>query len=140
MRRHRQGAGNQTMRRATFRRAVARFAVGALIVPGVTVAGVGTASATGCTVPPCGAITNKTNERIGVKWADDDVHWQYGIVEPHTTKGGWGNDGLDIDFWYIPPDCTDSGGIGGDNQTWNGEQWAKIESYQTVVIDSRTCH
>jgi hypothetical protein len=135
--------GGHALHTSAFRRTVACIAVAALVVASFTLFFSDTrpAKASGCSVPPCGALTNHTTDtRIGVKWSDDNGKtWQYDIVEPNTTKGGWWNDGIDVDFWYIPAGCTDRGGIGGTPGTWTGEQWAKISSDQTVVIDSRTC-
>lgn len=131
-------------RPSSFKRVSIRIALVALFlivsIAAFMLLNVHPAKASGCTVPPCGALTNLTTSQIGVKWSDDDgVTWLYGVVQPNTTMGGWWNDGLDIDFWYIPAGCTDSGGIGGTNMSWSGEQWAKISSSQTVVINSRTC-
>jgi hypothetical protein len=123
------------------RRTVARVLVLALAAAGLTIiSGVSPAAASGCSVPPCGALTNHTKSRIGVKWTDNDGKtWKYAVVAPNTTKGGYWNDGIDVDFWYIPAGCTDKGGIGGTSYTWKGEKWAKISSTQTVVIKSRSC-
>jgi hypothetical protein len=112
-----------------------RWAAMVLAVTGVTVtliAGAPAASASGCTTPPCGALNNKTDKWILVKWTDNDGRtWEYGNVAPHTTMGGWWNDGIDVDFWYTPDWCTDNGNIHGG--------WHKISSYETRVINSRTC-
>ena len=98
--------------------------------------------------PLCGALTNHTPSTvITVRWKDNDAQaWQYDSVEPDTTMGGFWNDVIDVDYWWIPPGCTDRGGIGGTAKTWDhsntsekGDGWNKIDSDQTVVIDSRTC-
>jgi hypothetical protein len=49
------------------KRFLARGAALALLVSGLSAVGVGPAAATGCSTPPCGALNNKTNSRIGVK-------------------------------------------------------------------------
>lgn len=98
------------------------------------------AEASGCTVPPCGALTNQTQTNIGVKWTDDDGQtWQYAVVHPGETVGGFFHDRIDVDFWYIPAGCTDIGKVSGTPSILGGEQWAKITSDDTVVISSRRC-
>lgn len=92
----------------------------------------------GCTVPPCGALNNKTDYQIGVRWTDNNGAWKYGVVQPHTTMGGYFNDGIDVDFWFIPDGCADH--RNNPYMNWVGEQWAKISSNQTVVIDVRECN
>ena len=133
-----------------------RFATAALAVAAVFVVNERPAAADDCELwgwppsPLCGALQNHTaNTRIGVKWKNTDdpnEAWTFGIVEPDTTMGGYWNDGIDVDYWYIPEYCTDRGGIGGEAKTWtrassesNSDGWVKISSNQTVVIDSRTC-
>lgn len=114
----------------------------ALVFTGVLLASTPSA-ASGCKFPPCGGVGNNTDQRIGVKWTDDDGKtWQYGIAEPGTTIGGFMNDRIDVDDWYIPGGCTDRGVIGGDDKTWSGGRdgkWERVHSQQTVVIYSRTC-
>jgi hypothetical protein len=132
-----------TLRTPAFTRALARTATVVLVLGGLAVTGTASASATeftaqtGCSTPPCGALNNKTSSRIGVKWTDNDKDWQYGIVEPHTTMGGYFNDGIDVDFWFIPGGCTDT--RNSPRKSWSGEQWAKISSSETIVVNSRSC-
>ena len=97
------------------------------------------ARASGCTVPPCGALTNHSSTGIAVKWSDDDSTWNYATVSPGTTKGGWYNDGIDVDYFNVPPRCSASGGIGGASYTWYSG-WNKIKSHQTVVVKSMNCN
>src|ERR1044072_4197634 len=66
----------------------------------------GPAVYSGCTTPPCGALSNRTGHFVRVKWTDDDgATWQYSSVAPGTTKGGWFNDGIDVDFWQVKSGC-----------------------------------
>ncbi len=97
------------------------------------------ADASGCRVPPCGALTNHSNTSIRVKWTDNDKDWKYAYVAPGNTKGGWWNDGLDIDYFYIPSKCSATGGIGGTSKTWYSG-WNKISSADTVVINAVNCN
>ena len=97
------------------------------------------AVASGCRIFPCGALTNNTdNDWIYVKWTDNDRDWKYDNVRPGHTKGGWWNDGIDVDYFYIPTTCHAFGGIGGTAKTWFSG-WHKISSDETVVIDEISC-
>jgi hypothetical protein len=126
-----------------------RVALAALAVAGVFLTNEGLAAAEDCDIfawpPICGALQNHTADtRVRVRWwHDGNGEWVYAYVEPDTTMGGYLNDGIDVDYWFIPEGCTDHGGIGGTNMTWSRAQypdgWAKINSDQTVVIDRRSC-
>lgn len=121
-----------------YERALRQTILAALVVACFMMIRTRPAEASGCSIPPCGALTNQTTTNIGVKWTDDDgVTWQYAVVTPGQTVGGFFNDGIDVDFWYIPPGYTDIGRVAGTPTILAGEQWAKISSDDTVVISRR---
>lgn len=119
-----------------------RIAIAAVALVAASLGSVGLASpaaADGCSVPPCGALTNHVNRDIGVRYRDHDKDpWSYLVVHPDHTLGGWWNDGRDIDEFFVPDGCSYLGGIGGRSHTW-GPGWQKISSNQTVVISSYYC-
>ena len=118
------------------KRLVARLAAVTVAGAGLTAIALGTAgpaAASGCTVPPCGAVVNHSNTYINTRWSTD-YGWQTGWVNAGGTMGGYWNDGLDIDYWAPPAGCQ---GLSGG--TWYNDAWHKLSSYQTVTVDQVRC-
>lgn len=113
----------------------------------LTAAGAATASAapsgtmhpmSGCSIPPCGAITNETSTWIDIKWTDNDgATWSYASVGPGETRGGYFNDGTDVDFWELKNNCTAYTSI---HATVSDPGWYKIKSSQTEHIYEYSCY
>jgi hypothetical protein len=125
---------------------IRRIALGALVTLGCVMLRERWAAALGCKVPPCGGLTNHSSVPINVKWTDDDgKHWQYRTVNPNHTIGGFFNDRIDVDYWFIPGGCVDRGKwspVSHSGSPWSGGdkgRWAKIDWDETVVIESRIC-
>ncbi len=99
------------------------------------------AHASGCTLPPCGAFANHTSQSITVRWSNDNDGWTYATVAPGQTKGGWTNDGIDVDFFLVPTGCVAIGTVPTDGSfTYYGPAgWDKIASTETVSISSISC-
>jgi len=104
-------------------------------------------AASGCSIPPCGALSNHSITSIKVRWKnnDNDKKWKYDNVAPGMTKGGYGNDRLDIDYFYIPKKCSATGKVERsglpdiDSRTWYSG-WNKMSSVDTVIINYVHCN
>jgi hypothetical protein len=120
---------------------ITRYIFAALIVAaGWLVVSPRVAEASGCRTPPCGALSNETNQTIRVRYKDNNSDpYTEKDVPPHTTVGGFWNDGLDIDDWWIPERCTDTYDWTGDRYTATGPQWRRINLGQTVTLKKREC-
>lgn len=90
----------------------------------------------GCAIFPCGALNNRTSSWVSVKWSDDDVTWKFSEVAPGTKKGGFWNDRIDVDFFFVDRGCR----AYDDNSTvYYGPAWHKISSDETVTLVSYSC-
>jgi hypothetical protein len=123
--------------------AVRRLFAGSLAVLlcllGFSLVTASSAAASGCSVPPCGALSNQNaNNHIRVKWQDcDGCGWSYKWAAPGTTAGGYFNDGDDIDYYWSPARwCFSTNyGIKGGGSTG---KWIKISSDQTHKVGNMT--
>lgn len=94
----------------------------------------------GCSTPPCGAVQNKADRKIQVRWSNHHEAWKYKWVSPGHTAGGYWNDGLDIDFWEAPARCDSTWHFSGSNNKHVAKGgWVKLESSQTAVVTSIRC-
>jgi hypothetical protein len=121
------------------RKSVAALSL-ALVTTGLTVmAGTQPAAASGCSLPPCGAVKNNSNVSIKVRYNDDNTTWKYLWVSPGKTIGGYWNDGRDIDGFYAPSGCrTDWSTHAGAIYASRGV-WEKVSSNETATIRGVTC-
>src|SRR5215207_3624078 len=86
------------------------------------------AAASGCRVPPCGELINRSGRSIQYRWDDDNSGWKYGWVGPGGHVGGFFNDGRDIDGFEAPAGCMTGYGdhAGAIYHVYGG--WHKIAS------------
>jgi hypothetical protein len=122
------------------KRHAAALATVSLLVSGLGVAMASPAAASGCTIPPCGRVTNQTSDTyILVRWKDDDDDpWSTANVAPGRSMGGWGgNPRRDVDNFWAPPGCTARYKLNGNKTSKGG--WIKVGSNQTATITSVTC-
>ena len=91
----------------------------------------------GCSLPPCGALNNRTASWVSVKWSDnDDGNWTYASVAPWTQKGGFWHDGIDVDYFYVADGCR---ATSNNWATQYGPGWHKISSTDTVTLNGYRC-
>jgi hypothetical protein len=98
------------------------------------------AAASGCSLPPCGAVKNQTQQSIKVRWKNNDSDpWSTGYVSPGKTIGGFWNDKRDIDGFWAPSGCRTmySTHAGAQYAVYN--QWVKVSSNETATVHSVTC-
>jgi hypothetical protein len=107
----------------------------AMVLMGLPVALASSASASGCTWPPCGQVVNHTDRAIDTRW-NNGSGWHYGWVNAGGTMGGYYNDGLDIDGLWIPAyTCFDISGWSLGQAGGSGGRWFRIHSYETAVVN-----
>lgn len=118
-------------------------ALGVLVLAGLMIVlAPASAQASGCTVPPCGAIKNTSTVSIRYKWTDNDRDWFYAYVAPGQTAGGFWNDRRDVDFFEVPYGCVAIGSIPNGNHLlpyYGPSGWNKIGSAETLVISRISC-
>ena len=75
-------------------------------IAGVGLVNAEAAQASGCTIPPCGAVNNLSDRSVQVRWSNNNNGWTYAWVDPGRTIGGYFNDKRDVDYWNVPSGCT----------------------------------
>ncbi|MDQ1289195.1 MAG: hypothetical protein QG622_2761 [Actinomycetota bacterium] len=109
-------------------------------IAGVGLVNAEAAQASGCTIPPCGAVNNLSDRSVQVRWSNNNNGWTYAWVDPGRTIGGYFNDKRDVDYWNVPSGCTGYWtGQGDDWQHKVGAGWQKLRSDQTVDVVAITC-
>lgn len=122
-------------------RKIAAIASMLFVLAGLSLVVASPASASGCTLPPCGKVVNQTSGTyILVRWKNNDSDpWSTASVAPGSSMGGYGGSPRrDIDNFWAPSRCTTKYTLGG-NKTSSGGSWIKISSTQTATIKSVTC-
>ncbi|GAB3249756.1 hypothetical protein [Kineosporia babensis] len=98
------------------------------------------ASASGCSIPPCGAVKNKTKTSVKIRWKNKDSDpWSTGWVAPGKTVGGFWNDKRDIDGFWAPKGCRTEYSTHAGAQYHVRNTWVKVSSNETATVLGVVC-
>nr|WP_157554283.1 hypothetical protein [Herbidospora sakaeratensis] len=123
------------------KRRTAGLATAMLIASGLSVITAGPASASACTLPPCGRVENKTTTYIGVRWKNNDSDpWSTASLAPGTGMGGYTySPRRDIDYFYSVQGCRTTYSVRAGSQYFAYGGWVKVSSNETAKVLSVTC-
>lgn len=98
----------------------------------------------GCSTPPCGDIYNNDNYWYAIERQDcENCGWIQGAIGPGEHLGGYWNDGIDWDAFFIPGHCSVTYDVDGSWVTRGNLSTSRLrigwDSDQTVTIHSHSC-
>jgi hypothetical protein len=112
----------------------------ALALTGLTVMSAPAQAAADCSFPPCGRVVNNTDWNVQISWyVDSDKAWHYEWLAPGQARGGYWNDGIDVDRFNVHPGCVAEGTFGGGVQWFWPSGQDKLSSDKTVELRSIRC-
>lgn len=103
-----------------------------------------TAQASACDAPPCGMVVNNSGWDLQIRYKNSDSGpWIQETLRNGHKRGGWLNDGVDVDQVYIPLGCVATVRItllsGVSHSMYWPANWDKLGSDQIAEVTGILC-